>query len=76
MNTIVLYIKEAGVPERMYGFHLGTEEKTARQLVQERWAFREEPGCTLAQYEYLRLELAGKTFDVYDGKWRNYHGKA
>lgn len=62
----VLFIKEQDQAERMYGYHLGTVEREARSIVEQRWSYRVGQAD---QYEWLRLEVSGSAFDTFSGSW-------
>ena len=53
----------------VHGFHFGTEEKIARQLVEGYFpTFRPKIGTRVIT---LALMRNGKLFDCYDGQWAN-----
>ena len=64
--TFTLSIEPTGKPAFQHGFHLGTDERVARQIAEGIFNNRNkhgEPTCTVA------LIRNRKIFDVYDGKW-------
>jgi hypothetical protein len=68
--TFTLSIEETSGKSRQHGFHLGTIERIARQIVEEKMRTCREndwPALTMA------LIQDGKIFDVLyrDGKWHN-----
>lgn len=66
MQPFVLSIEPVGKPAFVDGFHLGTDERLARQLAEERFHGRNGAGlwtCTVA------LLRAGRLVAVYDGRW-------
>ncbi len=51
VSTISLSIEPTGKPAFVHGFHLGTDEKLARQIAEEMFAGRNSRGewtCTVA----------------------------
>jgi hypothetical protein len=70
MSTFILSIEtDAGTYQ--HGYHLGTDERTARQIAEEayRWAPRQDkaPGATYVRTVALMRD--GKLFDCYGGSW-------
>jgi len=69
--TFTLSIEPTGKPAFQHGFHLGTDERVARQIAEEMFHGRNRAGawtCTVALIRNRKL------FAVYDGEWRNYRG--
>jgi hypothetical protein len=72
MSPFVLSIEPTGKPSVQYGFHLGTDERVARQIAEEIFHKRVTYGpiCTVA------LIRDRKIVDVYDGAWSSESGFA
>ncbi len=49
-----------------YGFHLGTDERLARQIAEEKFHARNKHGMPTVTVALLRN---GKMVDCYDGQW-------
>lgn len=65
--TFTLSIKPAGeAPAFQHGYHLGTIERTARQIAEEKFNARVSNGMPT---ESVALMQSGKIFDVFDGEW-------
>ena len=64
-SPFTLSIEPTGKPAVQYGFHLGTDERVARQLAEEIFHKNRTYGpiCTVA------LMRDRKIADVYDGRW-------
>lgn len=70
-NPYTMSIETNEYESHQYGFHLGTDERIARELVEERFIGRinsKLPVVTIA------LMLDGHIVDVYDGRWANLDG--
>jgi len=68
-NVFELSIEPVGQVAFRAGYHLGTDEKVARQMAEERFHGRNRTGlptCTVALIRDRRV------FDVYDGVWSSY----
>lgn len=68
--TFTLSIEETAGTSRQHGFHLGTDERLARQIAEEKFhAMRKHamPIVTVALIREHRL------FDVYDGCWHSQY---
>lgn len=64
--TYCLSIEPTGKPSYQYGYHLGTDERLARSIVEEKFAAMNAAGfgvCTMA------LVLDREVVDVFDGRW-------
>ncbi len=60
-SVFVLSIEFADGHVRQYGYHLGTDERLARQIAEEK--FRAIKATTVA------LKRDGHIWDVFDGSW-------
>jgi len=69
-EVFTLSIEETEGKSKQYGFHLGTDEKLARQIVEEKFAAYIRSGLPIATMALMRK---GKIFDVYYGygHWHN-----
>ena len=66
VQTFVLSIEDFAGHSFQHGFHLGTDEKLARQIAEEKFHARvanNMPVVTVA------LFLGNKMFDCFDGRW-------
>lgn len=66
--TFTLSIETEPGKSRMYGFHLGTFEYLARQIVEEKFASFVKHGHPVVT---MGLMLNGRLFDCYDGQWHS-----
>jgi hypothetical protein len=69
-QPFILSVEPTGKPSVQHGFHLGTDERVARQIAEG--VFHKNvtygPICTVA------LMRDRKIFDVYDGRWASETG--
>ena len=65
-----LSIETAPGKSEQYGFHLGTDEKLARQIAEEKFTLRVANGLPVVTVALMRNR---KIVDVFDGKWFNQH---
>jgi hypothetical protein len=69
MSIFVLSIEETEGHSYQHGFHLGTEEKIARQIVEEKFKWRVDNNLPILT---MALKRNGKLFDVFYGdKWES-----
>ena len=66
--TFVLSIETKPGHSEQYGFHLGTNEQLARQIVEEKFRFFVQSSLPVVTMALIR---DGKLFDCYDGQWMN-----
>jgi hypothetical protein len=65
-SPFVLSIEPTDGPTFLHGFHLGTDERVARQIAEGRFHGRNLSGCPTRSVALLRDNVV---FDVYDGEW-------
>ncbi len=63
-----LWIETTPGKSVQHGFHLGTDEKLARQIAEEKFNARVEHGLPVVTVALMRNR---KIVDVFDGKWFN-----
>lgn len=71
MNTFspfCLSIEVAAGQAVQHGFHLGTDERLARQIAEEKFHARVKHGLPVVTVALMRDR---KVVDVFDGKWFN-----
>jgi hypothetical protein len=64
----MLSIEPCDKPAFVHGFHLGTDETTARGIAVSMYRGRVRYGLPTRSVALLR---GGKVFDVYDGEWES-----
>jgi hypothetical protein len=62
-----LSIETTSGKSEQYGFHLGTDEKLARQIAEEKFNARVRHGLPVVTVALMRRKIV----DVFDGKWFN-----
>ncbi len=65
-TQITLSIETAPGHCVQHGFHLGTDERLARQIAEEKFNARRNHNIPVVTVAILR---AGRMIDWYDGKW-------
>ena len=68
MTPFILSIETTAGQTFQHGYHLGTDERLARQIAEEKFHMRVAariPTVTVA------LMRAGKIVDVFDGEWQS-----
>lgn len=64
MSVFVLSIESTPGQSEQYGFHLGTDDRLARQIVEEKFRWRVHNNVPVVT---MALKRNGKIFDVYYG---------
>jgi hypothetical protein len=67
-DPFILSIETSHGHSFQHGFHLGTEERLARQIAEEKFHARVKHGLPVITVALIR---AGKLVDCYDGAWFN-----
>lgn len=67
-SPFVLSIEVAAGRSIQYGFHLGTDERLARQIAEEKFNARVAHGLPVVTVALMRDR---RIVDVFDGKWFN-----
>ena len=65
-QPFILSIETAPGQSQKYGFHLGTDERLARQIAEEKFHSRANNGLPVVTVALLR---DGKMVDCYGGTW-------
>jgi len=65
-STFTLSIETTEGQSFQYGFHLGTDERLARQIAEERFHARVNNGLPVITVAILR---DGRMVDCYGGRW-------
>jgi hypothetical protein len=68
MQPFIMSIETTEGNSHRHGFHLGTDERLARQLIEERFAARVANAMPTVTIALMRDE---KLVDVFDGRWYN-----
>ena len=66
VQTFVLSIEDVAGHSFQYGFHLGTDERLARQIAEEKFNARVANNMPVVTVALMR---AGKMVDCFDGVW-------
>jgi hypothetical protein len=65
-NPFILSIETTSGQSQMHGFHLGTDERLARQIAEEKFHARVAYGLPVVTVALFRN---GKMVDCYGGRW-------
>lgn len=68
VHTFTLSIEDVAGHSFQYGFHLGTDERLARKIAEEKFNARVANNMPVVTIALMR---AGKMVDCFDGQWMN-----
>jgi hypothetical protein len=67
-SPFVLSIETTAGQSVQHGFHIGTDERLARQVAEEKFNARVKHGLPIVTVALMRH---GRIVDVFDGRWFN-----
>ena len=73
MNLFTLSIETTVGNCHQYGFHIGTDEKLARQTAKEKFHARRKHDLPVVSVGLMRL---GRIIDWYDGDWGSRYNQS